>query len=956
MFAALALAGAVAPPKISLSLEGMTSAYKLQESIIRDHDQGLTQNNGEKVMSRQDWTEKCAARRACAAGKTCTSGADADWVTTSSANCPFPVARGYDHQDKQVTVTTRVFLVDEEGTPKMQEIASQNAVNWNKRSTYLFKYDATDQAGNHAEQVVFALILNDDEAPFFQEQCQGANGETFAPAITVEAVSDWRLCELSSYDNMENLNTGSRINYEIEFLDRQHNEFSNVFARCLDTRLKTYTSWDVTAHVQGFTQKKMAWASYADAAKYMNPNGQGVEFVGKYLMTARTTDLAGVYGHNAVNNYRDIQQAILVRDNNKPVIYLAGSNPEITECRKEVNGQNVAGKVYVPTNDVCNDKLDTEALGWALPVTTTYRDTVQNKDVTCPLTCPIKASPNFVPKDSCPGLVKQMARRSDAQTLTYTCDDFNSNQAPTVTRTIKTLDTIAPTLTLKWDGQLLAGKDTDRVIVDNAKDCAHTSNLSVDNKLDQVQAEDSCDSSITSNSVQMSWGPRAFNCRVLGDYVRTYTVTDADNQKATKTRTFVVQDSTDPTIKIEPDNKNVIVEATRDAEYTDKGATCSDVIDGELSHAVEVSGEVVNMRIPATYTINYDCQDLSGNTAQTQTRTVIVKDTTAPELTLLGAKINYVEAGFPYIDAGATATDTLDGDITQYIWTDGDTVDQAKAFYQARSCQQILNMAKNTPKTLNNGMYYITSQVGTEYKRIQVNCIFQTASNKAYTFHVHTNGQKGNCATLGLKRANDAVINKYFQTVYPAQARLIGNLDDYMCTVDEAQGGTTAAGSVTASQIADAEQGKYVIIFNVEDKEGNPCKESTLASRKRTVVVKDTLPPVITLHLKNKLVHTGGTTVAGLPKNYGINHHTIGGHTDSKYPAQWNPAAYPKTAQVEPSAGYSGFGNPYMKDGPFMAETATTNGWLIGAVASAVAGVALLGFSARKSTVTSVPV
>merc|ERR1712137_124147 len=135
-------------------------------------------------------------------------------------------------------------------------------------------------------------------------------------------------------------------------------------------------------------------------------------------MTARTTDLAGVYGHNAVNNYRDIQQAILVRDNNKPVIYLAGSNPEITECRKEVNGQNVAGKVYVPTNDVCDDKLDTEALGWALPVTTTYRDTVQNKDVTCPLPCPIK----------------QMARRSDAQTLTYTCDDFNSNQAPTVTR------------------------------------------------------------------------------------------------------------------------------------------------------------------------------------------------------------------------------------------------------------------------------------------------------------------------------------------------------------------------------------------------------------------------------------------------------------------------------------------------------------------------------------------
>merc|ERR1712137_577412 len=146
-------------------------------------------------------------------------------------------------------------------------------------------------------------------------------------------------------------------NYEIEFLDRQHNEFSNVFARCLDTRLKTYTSWDVTAHVQGFTQKKMAWASYADAAKYMNPNGQGVEFVGKYLMTARTTDLAGVYGHNAVNNYRDIQQAILVRDNNKPVIYLAGSNPEITECRKESTARTWPARSTCPPTTCATTSL-----------------------------------------------------------------------------------------------------------------------------------------------------------------------------------------------------------------------------------------------------------------------------------------------------------------------------------------------------------------------------------------------------------------------------------------------------------------------------------------------------------------------------------------------------------------------------------------------------------------------
>merc|ERR1719421_592064 len=111
-------------------------------------------------------------------------------------------------------------------------------------------------------------------------------------------------------------------------------------------------------------------------------------------------------------------------------------------------------------------------------------------------------------------------------------------------------------------------------------------------------------------------------------------------------------------------------EATRDSEYTDTGATCQDFVDGELSHAVEVSGEVVNMRIPGTYQINYDCQDLSRN----------------PAITLLGAETNYVESGFPYVDAGATATDSLDGDITQYIWTDGNTVTTQNAFYNQRSC------------------------------------------------------------------------------------------------------------------------------------------------------------------------------------------------------------------------------------------------------------------------------
>merc|ERR1712028_277624 len=107
--------------------------------------------------------------------------------------------------------------------------------------------------------------------------------------------------------------------------------------------------------------------------------------------------------------------------------------------------------------------------------------------------------------------------------------------------------------------------------------------------------------------------------------------------------------------------------------------------------------------------------------------------------------------------------------------------------------------------------------------------------------------------------------------------------------------------------------------MGVQDK----AKNKECVTKFRTVVVKDTLAPVITLHLKNKLIHQSASADKG-----------IGGQANA--------------------AGVK-VGNPYLKDGKFMAEesaSASTNGWVLGAAASAVTGLALLGFSQRKSTVT----
>ena len=78
-----------------------------------------------------------------------------------------------------------------------------------------------------------------------------------------------------------------------------------------------------------------------------------------------------------------------------------------------------------------------------------------------------------------------------------------------------------------------------------------------------------------------------------------------------------------PIISIVDGSATVLMQGSLD-EYTDSGATCSDQEDGEISHGVEVSGQLVNMNIPGTYTISYDCSDSDGNAAQTKDRTVFV--------------------------------------------------------------------------------------------------------------------------------------------------------------------------------------------------------------------------------------------------------------------------------------------------------------------------------------------
>src|SRR5699024_8259621 len=109
--------------------------------------------------------------------------------------------------------------------------------------------------------------------------------------------------------------------------------------------------------------------------------------------------------------------------------------------------------------------------------------------------------------------------------------------------------------------------------------------------------------------------------------------------------------------------------------YEEPGATAEDDVDGDVTDAIEISGEV-NTDEAGTYEVVYTVSDAAGNTA-TETRTVHVVepeevDEVAPEITLNGDNPMELEVGDTYEEPGATAEDDDEGDVTDAIEISGE--------------------------------------------------------------------------------------------------------------------------------------------------------------------------------------------------------------------------------------------------------------------------------------------
>lgn len=1014
--ASVAGASAMAAPRIELDLSAMSQAAvvskndlkstNIYNNLIKTHttanyvsghhkssttptyDAKGDVSGSKNIGSRQDWTEQC------------------DAATANTANCPFPVARAYDHNDETVSVQTNVYLIDFDGENKFDgqslpaKVAATdvfgNAKLQNKRATYLFKYDATDSAGNRAEQVVFALILNDLKAPTISSCYNSKKVEVEAAAQTTSGKFQFfcgteikrSLPPAEGSDKRDTVNSPAASKPMAVSQDYSaEDSVDGVLSSSI--RFKLYQvnaahsgvigSQDSAAH-SGLTkqQAKMKMSSRLSAAEA--PTGA------RWIVEAYVSDKAGYYGSNGEDNKATDFLDVKITDTTAPRIQLEGQNTVYGECCA-AGATDCATQPHVGFREGRALAFDANDGDISANIVSTGSFTVDGTDFTSDAkSCTADAQGKCYTVDLTKEAVKTIYHRVQDAAGNTGIRYQNGHNTLYAERTVNVVDRNPPKVALKG-----ANHVTLKSTRANGNDSNYVENLDLG-----VSKKDTC-ASEDSLTLDLAWkdGKSPGDLTNLGTFTRTYKVcdrtestaakcdgkklwsqeqtccasveSDASSAKAipccdTVERKFEVIDDEAPEIGVMGDNP-MTIDASTTQEYTDAGATCNDYVDGVLSHAVEVSGEVVNMRRPGKYTIRYDCVDLSGKEALPEFREVTVVDKTCPQIKLKGAEVNYVEAGFPYMDAGYVATDDLDGVISgkgDFIAgkkagcrTDGDTVNTSQAFYDRRSCAAIkANCGKD--QTCSTGEYYISAynKQTNQYVRVLVWCNMGTNpktyypvmdAKKAAVPGALNNGAN-DCQALGMDMAvftnaaekTDAV-NKFCKDKENCLFFPVGSAPQrqYLCSTNDEgiasniPGG--ARGSVTPSSKAghSAEVGTYHIKFMCRDRAGNKdCDWKKGKAVTRTVYVKDTLPPVITLHLRNKLIARSSGAQKGLN---GIT----------------NPAG-------------DATGNPNIPAGKLMAEETTTsaNGWVMGAVASAVSGLALLGYSLRRNTntVVSVPV
>lgn len=304
-------------------------------------------------------------------------------------------------------------------------------------------------------------------------------------------------------------------------------------------------------------------------------------------------------------------------------------------------------------------------------------------------------------------------------------------------------------------------------------------------------AYDICDGDLTASIIV---GGDTVDTNTLGTYIITYNVSDSASNAATEiTRTVIVRepDTVPPVITLLGGNP-AWVECGE--IYEDAWATALDNYDGDLTASLIVAGNDIYTFTTGEYTVTYNVSDSAANPAVEVTRTVMVEDTIPPVITRLGTSPVTVQCGATYTDAGATAMDSCQGNITSSI------------------------VVTNPVNTGVPGTYTVRYNVS----------------------DASTNAATAVTRTVNVVDTTAPVITRIGTT--PVTVQCGSTYTDAGATAADSCGGNLTGNIAVGGVVNTSVPGTYTVTYNVSDSAANAA---TAVSR--TVTVVDTTAPIITL-------------------------------------------------------------------------------------------------------------
>ncbi len=709
------------------------------------------------------------------------------------------------------------------------EIIVGGLVDYNVIGSYLLTYDVTDAAGNIAKSVGRTINVSDTTIPVITLLGSASvNHEQGTPYVDAGATaSDTVDGDLSSAIIVTgSVNTAVAGTYTLSYA------VSDTAGNAATVLNRTIIVADTTAPeislMGSSTVNHEQGTPYVDAGATASDSVDGnltsvitvtgsvnTAVAGTYTLSYAVSDTAG-------NAATVLNRTIIVADTTAPEISLMGSST--------VNHEQ--GTPYVDAGATASDSVDGN-LTSVITVTGSVNTAV-----------------------------------AGTYTLNYDVSDAVGNTAATITRTVTVQDTTAPVIRLIGTSTVNHEQGTPYV------DAGATANDTVDGDLSSTI--------IVTGSV---------NASAMGTYTLSYEVSDAAGNAAIMlTRTIIVADTTAPVISL---TGSSTVNHEQGTPYVDAGATASDSVDGNLTSVITVTGSV-NTAVAGTYTLNYDVSDAVGNTAATITRTVTVQDTTAPVIRLIGTSTVNHEQGTPYVDAGATANDTVDGDLSSTIIVTGSVNASAMGTYTlsyevsdaagnaaimltrtiivADTTAPVISLTGSSTVNHEQGIPYVDAGAtasdtvdGDLSSAIIVTGSVNTAVAGTYTLSYAVSDTAGNAATV----LNRTII--VADTTAPVITLLGSSTVNHEQGIPYVDAGATASdtldGDITNNIIVNgsvdvSKPGQYNLIYHVSDIAGNPAQQII-----RTVNVSDTTKPVIVLNGSSNLVHEQGTSYTDLGAN-----------------------------------------------------------------------------------------